>query len=191
MDNLKHFYKTAQICENGHLRNTDMEYHAAKNEDCCSICGAKVISACPYCGSPLRGEYFAVKPCSSATVYDAFGEAHSARRVSGAKNIRISREVQVSAFCCKCGKPYPWTEATLKTAENIINMLDELTEDQKKQLIDFIPDIIIETPRSRFAALVYAKFLNGLQGLAIDCFKDWAKENVLPVLLVLMNMQKQ
>ena len=87
--------------------------------------------------------------------------------------------------------PYPWTEATLKTAENIINMLDELTPEQKKQLVDFIPDIIVETPQSRYAALVYAKFLDGLQGLAVDCFKDWLKKNVLPTLLVLMNMQEQ
>lgn len=27
MDTLKHFYKTAQVCENGHLRNKDIEYH--------------------------------------------------------------------------------------------------------------------------------------------------------------------
>ena len=190
MDTLKHFYKTAQVCENGHLRNKDIEYHAAKNEDYCSICGAKVISACPSCGSPLRGDYYVVKPRSSATIYDAFGEAHSVRHVSGVQKVKITSEVQIPAFCYKCGKPYPWTEATLKTAENIINMLDELTEAQKKQLVDFIPDIIVETPQSRYAALVYAKLLDGLKGLALDCFKDWAKENVLPVLLVLMNSQK-
>lgn len=97
----------------------------------------------------------------------------------------------VPAYCYACGAPYPWTKAILKTAENIINMLDELTPEQKKQLVDFIPDIIVETPQSRYAALVFAKLLDGLQGLTVDCFKDWAKENVLPALLVLMNMQKQ
>lgn len=59
------------------------------------------------------------------------------------------------------------------------------------QLVDFIPDIIVETPQSRYAALVYAKFLDGLQGLAVDCFKDWCKKNVFPTLLILLNMQKQ
>lgn len=79
----------------------------------------------------------------------------------------------------------------MRAAEHIIDMLDELTAEQKKQLVDFIPDIIVETPQSRYAALVYAKFLDGLQGLAVDCFKDWLKKNVLPTLLVLMNMQEQ
>ena len=111
--------------------------------------------------------------------------------ISGYKDVKISNTVDVPAYCHNCGKPYPWTEATLQTAEHIIDMLDELTPDQKKQLVDFIPDIIVETPQSRYAALVYAKFLDGLQGLAVDCFKDWCQKNVFPTLLVLLNMQKQ
>lgn len=78
----------------------------------------------------------------------------------------------------------------MRAAEHIIDMLDNLTEDQKKQLVDFIPDIIVETPQSRYAALVYAKFLDGLQGLVYENFASWCRENVLPALLVLMNMQK-
>lgn len=138
------------------------------NSNFCKTCGASIISKCPHCQSRIHGSYHVEHVvCIS------------------------SEEAPVPAYCHNCGKPYPWTEATLQTAEHIIDMLDELTPNQKKQLVDFIPDIIVETPQSRYAALVYAKFLDGLQGLAVDCFKDWLKKNVLPTLLVLMNMQEQ
>jgi len=191
MNTSNHFFKTAQVCENGHLRNSDTSTHSAKNEDFCSICGAKVISACPHCGSQLRGAYYMNKPIYSGTMCNVLEGRKLSSHISGYKDVKISNTVDVPAYCHNCGKPYPWTEATLQTAEHIIDMLDELTPDQKKQLVDFIPDIIVETPQSRYAALVYAKFLDGLQGLAVDCFKDWLKKNVFPTLLVLLNMQKQ
>ena len=191
MNTSNHFFKIAQVCQNGHLRNSDTSTHAAKNEIFCSICGAKVISACPHCGSQLRGAYYMNKPIYSGTMCNVLEGRKLSSHISGYKDVKISNTVDVPAYCHNCGKPYPWTEATLQTAEHIIDMLDDLTEDQKKQLVDFIPDIIVETPQSRYAALVYAKFLDGLQGLAVDCFKDWCKKNVFPTLLVLLNMQKQ
>lgn len=191
MNTSNNFFKTAQVCQNGHLRNSDTSTHAAKNEIFCSICGAKVISACPHCGSQLRGAYYMNKPIYSGTMCNVLEGRKLSSHISGYKDVKISNTVDVPAYCHNCGKPYPWTEATLQTAEHIIDMLDDLTEDQKKQLVDFIPDIIVETPQSRYAALVYAKFLDGLQGLAVDCFKDWLKKNVFPTLLVLLNMQKQ
>lgn len=191
MNTSNHFFKTTQVCQNGHLRNSDTSTHAAKNEIFCSICGAKVISACPHCGSQLRGAYYMNKPIYSGTMCNVLEGRKLSSHISGYKDVKISNTVDVPAYCHNCGKPYPWTEATLQTAEHIIDMLDDLTEDQKKQLVDFIPDIIVETPQSRYAALVYAKFLDGLQGLAVDCFKDWLKKNVFPTLLVLLNMQKQ
>ena len=181
MNNSSHFFKTAQVCVNGHLRNTDTDTHAAKNEAFCSICGAKVISSCPRCNSPLRGTYYISKPLYSPSL--------SNPKIKGYRDLKISNTVDVSAYCYECGSPYPWTESRLKTAENIINMLDELTTEQKQQLVEFIPDIIIETPRSRYAALVYAKFMDGLSGLVYENFVAWAKENVLPMLLVLMNLR--
>ena len=181
-DNAKHFYQTAQICKNGHLRNADANTHSAKNEMFCSICGAEVISACTNCNSPIRGAYYISKPIYSSSL------SHS--HIKEFKNLKISSSVEVPAYCYKCGAPYPWTESCLQTAENIINMIDELTDVQKAQLIEFIPDIIVETPKSRYAALIYAKFMDGLSGLVYENFVAWAKENVLPTLLILMNMQK-
>lgn len=191
MNTSNHFFTTAQVCQNGHLRNSDTSTHAAKNENFCSICGAEVISACSHCGSQLRGAYYMNKPIYSSTMCNVLEGRKLSSHIAGYKGVKLSNTVDVLAYCHNCGKPYPWTEATMRAAEHIIDMLDELTPDQKKQLVDFIPDIIVETPQSRYAALVYAKFLDGLQGLAVDCFKDWCKKNVFPTLLVLLNMQKQ
>ncbi|WP_277270900.1 DUF2321 domain-containing protein [Phascolarctobacterium succinatutens] len=160
-------FRTAKICSNGHMI-TDSAKTINDNSKFCKTCGASVISKCPHCQSRIHGSYHVDHVvCIS------------------------SEEAPVPAYCHNCGKPYPWTEATMRAAEHIIDMLDELTAEQKKQLVDFIPDIIVETPQSRYAALVYANFLDGLQGLAVDCFKDWCKKNVFPALLVLLNMQKQ
>ena len=134
---------------------------------------------------------FLNEECKKKVIYPKSSDLFKALKETSYKDVKVSAVVDVPAYCYNCGKPYPWTEATLQTAEHIIDMLDELTPDQKKQLVDFIPDIIVETPQSRYAALVYANFLDGLQGLAVDCFKDWCKKNVFPTLLVLLNMQKQ
>lgn len=170
------FYVPAQICLNGDICNSDMAYHQEVNKQYCPKCGQKTIDECQFCHTKLQGDY----GCMSRDILKGQLHFHVFKRLS-----------TPPAYCHNCGKPYPWTEATMRAAEHIIDMLDDLTEDQKKQLVDFIPDIIVETPQSRYAALVYAKFLDGLQGLAVDCFKDWCKKNVFPTLLVLLNMQKQ
>lgn len=186
--NNREFFQKAQICTNGHMRNSCADSNPNRNESFCALCGAAVIDRCPSCKTPIRGCKSIEQPRGTLNG-NIFSKRRATTTVTGYA-ILTSNDAPVPAFCHQCGAPYPWTEATLKTAENIINMLDELTEDQKKQLVNFIPDIIVETPQSRYAALVYAKFLDGLQGLAVDCFKNWAKENVLPVLLVLMNMKQ-
>lgn len=157
------YYETAKICLNGHMLTDSME--DSQNKDrFCTICGKAAITYCPICKDPIHGCY--------------------------ENGSLVCQKTRVPSYCHNCGHPYPWIEERLKAAENIINMLDSLTNDQRKQLIDFIPDITMETPRSEYAALIYAKLLDGLQGFVVECFKHWCEKNVLPSLLVLMNMQK-
>lgn len=157
-------YETAKICLNGHMITSSMET-MHDTDKFCTICGQATITCCTNCNSPIHGSYYA----------------------EGIFNLE---DPPVPSYCHNCGHPYPWIEERLKAAENIINMLDSLTNDQKRQLIDFIPDITMETPRSEYAALIYAKLLDGLQGFVVECLKHWCEKNVLPSLLVLMNMQK-
>nr|DAL11009.1 MAG TPA_asm: Primosomal protein N' [Caudoviricetes sp.] len=158
------------------------------NETYCSLCGSKIISTCPSCNSPLRGDYYANKAHYryGAITFDGHGQ----KILSGFNEELQSHQTQIPAYCYNCGKPYPWTEARLKAAENIIDMIDELSEEQKQKLVEFIPDLLIETPRSEYAALICAKFLDGISGYVFQAFKDWCQKNVLPTLLVLMNFDK-
>lgn len=169
------FFTSAKICLNGDICSSNSECYTESSILFCEKCGEEVISECPSCHAPIHGEY------------GYFAENYLFKN----QYFEVVRKLQnAPAYCHNCGEAYPWTKTRLQAAENIINMLDELTIEQKKQLIEFIPDITTETPRSQYAALMYAKLLDGLQGLTIECFKIWAKENVLPALLVLMNMQK-
>lgn len=188
MINNREFFQKAQICTNGHMRNACVDNHPNRNENFCALCGATVIDRCPSCQTPIRG-CRSIEQQRTISSGNIFSKRHLTTTVAS-HAILENKDTTVPAYCHNCGKPYPWTEATVKTAENIINMFDELTEAQKKQLIEFIPDIIIETPQSRYAALVYAKFLDGLKGLVYENFVAWCRENVLPMLLVLMNITK-
>lgn len=156
-------YGIARICLSGHVISEDIEI-SDPTRTFCQLCGDSSIIACKHCNAPIPGGFYG--------------------------GLLTIKEVTVPAYCHNCGKPYPWTEARLIAATNIINMLDELTPEQKQQLIDFIPDLIVETPKSQYAALIYAKFLDGINGFVFECLKQWCQKNVLPSLLVLTNMQK-
>lgn len=82
------FYTTAQICLNGHAVTSDIRC-TCELETYCSKCGAKTLTACPNCGTPIRGKY------------DAVGEPVIPYRYSP------------PAYCRNCGAPFPWIKAAL------------------------------------------------------------------------------
>ena len=64
----------------------------------------------------------------------------------------------VPRCCYECGFPYPWFEeinAVIKTIEKE----DSLSEMDKKELIDALPDIIRETPKTNLAVTLFEKAL--------------------------------
>lgn len=155
-------YDTAKICIDGHLITSSME--SSRNTDNnCTLCGAAVITKCSKCNAPIHGYY----------------------NVPG---VLTFHDEPIPAFCHNCGSPYPWTESRLDTAEKIIDMLDELTVEQKKQLKDSLPDIIVETPRSQYAALVAGKFMALTNGLACESLKFWLTKYALPKIITLLNL---
>lgn len=128
-------FHTALICLNGDMITDSIET-SIDDSKFCTKCGAATIHECQYCHTNIRGY------CDIDGVIS-------------------TKETIVPTYCHNCGKPYPWTESKLVYVEKIIDMLDGLSIEQKQELIKFIPDIIIETPRSHYAALIYAKFLDG------------------------------
>lgn len=159
-------YKTAKICLNGHMISDD--YQFAKDYDkYCTLCGAENITCCQYCNAPIHGYY-------DYEVPGYVGPAEVA---------------PVPAYCHNCGKPYPWTEAFLKTADEMVDMFDELSTEQKQQLKETFPNLIVETPQSNLAALRAAKLINGLTSFGKDIFVKLLQDNVVDGLFALMHLK--
>lgn len=125
-------YEKAQICENGHV--ISMRHSSFTTDKFCSKCGAKIIDACPKCHAPFKGE---------------------------PKNMEAAYLVKVkpSSYCYECGKIYPWTEMQIKAVAEEIKLEMELTEQQQKEAIDALYELINETPTTKVSALKLKKIL--------------------------------
>lgn len=157
MDN----YLVGQVCLNGH----PITDNAASDlsQDYCSICGAKTITSCQYCGKPIHGKY-----------------------QSGILMIGFS--YIPDAYCYGCGKPYPWTEAAINNAALLIQEESELGESEKTALTASLPDILSETPGTNLAVVRMKKALaaagkftaDALRQFVIDFGCELAKKSLLP-----------
>lgn len=114
-------YNTSIICKNGHLISGDSNGNNSDNKYC-RKCGAETITSCPYCNTPIRGRY-EMDGIADFTSYE-----------------------YVPSYCHNCGKPYPWTETALKSANALINEDENLNSSEKQQLAETLPDLIVETP---------------------------------------------
>jgi hypothetical protein len=109
------------VCLNRHVR-TDNEL--LDKPMYCEKCGAQYIQHCPACQEVV----FYHDP-------DDF----------------VIRSAYAPSYCKHCGKPYPWTQTALDTAKEYIEEADELSNDDKFKLIQVLPDIIAETPKTNLA----------------------------------------
>lgn len=137
-------YFTAFICENGH------EISAAAytcHDKYCTKCGSRVISKCPNCNTTIRG------------CYDSqFG---------------FVGNYDVPAYCHSCGKPYPWTQAAIEAAVNMVKESDLTFEDQQK-LISVLPDAVTETPRTQLASVRFKKAMSNVGSFIAEGLRDFA-----------------
>ena len=123
-------YDVAQICLNGHLINDATKKSPDFSSKYCRKCGQSTIDHCPFCNVPIKGRY------------------HS----PGTPWITSSKDSPVPLYCHDCGKPYPWTQATLDTAMELVSDEDGLTETDKTIIAENLPHIIAQTPRTPLAA---------------------------------------
>ena len=138
------YYDVAQICENGHVVNSMAHDYPNRNQDYCDKCGAPTIMACPSCQTAIRGVYH---------VPGALGWGH----------------YTAPAFCRKCGKPFPWTAAGLRAAEDLADELDGLTSDDRESLKKSLPDLVRETPSTRVAETRFKKIMRKVEK---DCYES-------------------
>ena len=142
------YYHTAQICLNGHMINDTFDTHKGRNKSFCPKCGSKTITTCPSCNSTIHGEYDCgvVVLCSTS---------------------------RVDAYCYNCGKPYPWTQSAFD-ATAIMNQEEENISDlQKAFLVESLPDIISETPKTNLAISRFKKCLTSAGRFTADAIKQF------------------
>ena len=162
-DDAEGMYDIAQICLNGHITNDSTQQFPQGSKKFCPNCGAATTIACPTCGHPIRGDYI-------SDVVVVMGHHYKA-----------------PAYCENCGTPYPWTDKTKAAAAQLAKQLPGLTESEKSEITDSIDDLVVETPKSKPAALklkqLLAKAGGEAAGMLRDLVVDVSSEAVKKVLL--------
>ena len=151
-------YYTAYICKNGHCISS--YGHHTSEEKFCSRCGSEIISQCPECGAVIRGSY-----------KSPYG---------------FPAEYNVPAYCLHCGQPFPWTKTALDIAEALIREDEHLDTLVQQQLIDSLPDIVSETPKTKLSAIRLKKAFvsagrftaEGIRQFVIDFGCELAKQQL-------------
>lgn len=151
---------------NGHQQSDSLSW-GAQVDGFCKECGAKLISTCPSCKSPIPGS---IDP----------NDYNSGVLVLGGNT-----ETPVPKYCNNCGKPYPWTQTAIDATKELINMSD-LSSDDKKSFENSIPDLLTETPKTKLATTkfkIYASkagvtIANGLKEILIDVVSESVKKAI-------------
>lgn len=152
-------YHVAQLCLNGHVINQSSDEYPENNEKFCSNCGQPTITACPSCKTNIRG-YFDVEGVLSISSMDT------------------------PSYCHECGKPYPWTEANLNAARELIELDEQLNDEEKRSFKDILPDLVVETPKSRVAVVKMKNFLqksgsaSAIRAFIIDLASETIKKMI-------------
>lgn len=117
-------YDTSQICENGHVITRTAESWGKGNvEDYCSKCGSKTVTACKHCEQKIPG------------FLHGSGSSH---------------EEPPPNFCHNCGKPYPWMEDRLQTAQELLYNDDKLSLEEREKLWGLL-QYVMSDPKSDLA----------------------------------------
>ncbi len=142
------YYHTAQVCLNGHMINDSSDSYPEINQNFCVKCGAKTITCCPSCNAPMRGDYDSDFPV-------------------------IGYTTPVRSYCHNCGKPYPWTQSAIESTTLIIQEEEELSDQLKLSIVESLPDIISETPRTNLATVRVRKCFSSAGRFTSDAIRQF------------------
>ena len=90
---------------------------------------------------------------------------------------RLGKE-EPARYCDNCGAAYPWTEAKLQAATELASELNNLTEEEKQQLKNSLPDIIRDSPQTPVAATRFKRLLAKAKDKSGELIWDLLKELV-------------
>ena len=158
------YYDTALVCTNGHVANTSAKEVPERNTKFCAACGQPTVSKCANCGTDIRGRY------------------HSPGVL-----VLSSKEWVPPAYCHECGAAYPWTQARIDAAAQLL-ALTSLPDADKAQAVQDLKDISSDTPRTNVAAVRWTQVLSkvgpqvadGLRELLVAIASETAKKMLFP-----------
>jgi len=176
------WYDTAQICNNGHVVNWMSVSKPEYNRSFCDKCGAQTITNCQYCNAMIKGYYHTIE-WTKKDVIKAFQEAINPLPETIPYNLGLT----LPSFCSECGKPYPWTEAKLKAAKELADLLEELSPEEREILKKSFDDIVRDTPQTPVAATQFERIAaklgkaatEQLRKLVVDIASETAKKIIL------------
>ena len=96
-------------------------------------------------------------------------------------------DLPLPVFCPDCGKPYPWTEAKLKAAQELTDLQEELEPEEREILKKSFDDIVRDTPQTKVAATQIKRLLLKVgkpvaelfRELVVDIASETAKKIIL------------
>lgn len=88
------------------------------------------------------------------------------------ENRRFNSPAAPPLFCSHCGKPFPWTETAIEQASELLDLIDELSDEQKQTLKASLPDLVADSPRTQVAAIRTGKALARVEAHFREAFKQ-------------------
>jgi hypothetical protein len=140
-----HYY-TAQICKNGHVITANYGKYSQLQEAFCDKCGAATIIHCEGCNKAIRG-----------------------RHDSGIRS--LPDNYSPPRFCPNCGKPYPWTASKLRAAKELVEELDGLDANDRRQLGQSLDDLVAESPKTDVASSQFKQIMKKVGKESYDLLK--------------------
>ena len=114
----------------------------------CNNCGAETIDSCSHCSEEI--------PLLDSP--------------------KLVKNYKVPSYCSNCGKPFPWTQTLLETAEAIVHEDESLAEEQMAEFCKCFPDIICTTPKTQLALIRYKKFIDKAAPITVCVLKIYLKK---------------
>lgn len=152
-----------QVCFNGHMITSMLKSYPEDASEYCSQCGKATASKCQNCQANIRGYH------------------HMSHIAGGGPD-------KPPAFCHNCGKPYPWTEASLKAAQEYADEIEGLNESEKQALKSSLNDLVSDTPRTQLAASRFKRLVgkagkgaaDGFRNILVDVLSEAVRKMIWP-----------
>lgn len=145
---IKSYYVEA-VCANGHVIQRNLEPNERPHKFC-KKCSASVLYECQNCGAQIDGDL-----------------------IGGM--LVIGYDKPAPAYCGECGNPYPWTEKKILLLQKTLELEADCSKEDVNEFIKMVPDIISETPGTKFASLLYRKLFSLAGEIGKSALVDFVK----------------